>query len=363
LDQIVSDLSLVDNTTITQNFVLTPTAGLSVETDLFTTTLALSGVGEGTLRINNIGNATLEFTVTEQDGGFTPSGQVVSQVAFDSVAADIPWLEVAPMDGSVSPQDFQDLSLTFTAPLVDTGVYSGSLSIQGNDPGNPQEVVVVRMIVTEAGIISGTVRLQGRTDHSGAVVTALGAVTSIAESVSDAAGNYALSVPEGSLDIVVEMERYLDSENTGVFVVPGSGITLSDLDLKGGDANDDDIINILDLSFLGARYGTSFGEPGWDDEADINNDLTVNIQDIVLAGSNFKATSPVDWHQNVPFTGSEPLQNVQELNLTITTLPPLQLLGGNVGYKGMFGVYNRRNWAYRSRTVLARTTVIGEMAH
>jgi hypothetical protein len=166
------------------------------------------------------------------------------------------------------------------------------------------------------------------------VVTAWGVTTSVAESVTDADGNYSLSVPVGSFDIAVEMERYLDSEKVGVSVVPGSSTTLSYLDLKGGDANDDDIINILDLSFLGARYSLSLGDPGWDDRADINNDLTINIQDIVLAGSNFKAGSPVPWPEVVLLVGSAPPQGFQDFSLTFTALPPLRLLDVRQSYLG-----------------------------
>jgi hypothetical protein len=90
------------------------------------------------------------------------------------------------------------------------------------------------------------------------------------------------------------MDRYLDSEHLGV-VVGASAVTLPAVTLKGGDANDDCDVNILDLSLMGGRYGLSVGDPGWDDRADINADGTINIQDIVLGGSNFGTTCPVPW--------------------------------------------------------------------
>jgi hypothetical protein len=65
--------------------------------------------------------------------------------------------------------------------------------------------------------------------------------------------------------------------------------------LLGGDANDTDIINILDLSLMGARFSISCGDPRWDDRADINDDCTVNILDLSVAGGNFLKTSPVPW--------------------------------------------------------------------
>jgi hypothetical protein len=65
--------------------------------------------------------------------------------------------------------------------------------------------------------------------------------------------------------------------------------------MMGGDANEDDIINILDLSLIGSSYGSNPGDPSWNPQADINNDGTINIQDIVLSGSNYLKISPTPW--------------------------------------------------------------------
>jgi hypothetical protein len=91
------------------------------------------------------------------------------------------------------------------------------------------------------------------------------------------------------------MARYLDAEKAGIEIVAGGTTTLCQVKVLGGDANDDDVINILDLSFIGFRFGRSTGDPGWDERADINNDGTINILDIVGAGANFGKTSPVPW--------------------------------------------------------------------
>jgi hypothetical protein len=91
------------------------------------------------------------------------------------------------------------------------------------------------------------------------------------------------------------MERYLDGEQVGVSVPPATATSLPPLFLLGGDSDDNDIVNILDLSFMGARYGLWWFDAGWDEKADINDDGTINIQDIVLGGSNYLQTSPVPW--------------------------------------------------------------------
>ena len=108
-------------------------------------------------------------------------------------------------------------------------------------------------------------------------------------------GTTLLSLLDGTYDVTVEMGRYLDAEKMGQVVVAGDTTTLCQVKLLGGDANDDDVINILDLSFIGYRFGLCEGDPDYDPRADINNDGCINILDITGAGVNFNKTSPVPW--------------------------------------------------------------------
>ena len=48
------------------------------------------------------------------------------------------------------------------------------------------------------------------------------------------------------------------------------------------DVNADGVVNILDLTFVGSRFGST------DAEADVNGDGTVNILDLILVARNFK---------------------------------------------------------------------------
>ena len=145
------------------------------------------------------------------------------------------------------------------------------------------------------GTLEGTVDLQGRSDESGAEVCAEQGGAVVDCTTTDAAGNYALLLSDGSYDIVVEMSRYLDAEKMGQVVAAGDTTTLCQVKLLGGDANDDDVINILDLSFMGYRFGLCEGDPDYDVRADINNDGCINILDITGAGASFNETSPVPW--------------------------------------------------------------------
>jgi hypothetical protein len=64
-------------------------------------------------------------------------------------------------------------------------------------------------------------------------------------------------------------------------------------------------VNILDLTFVGARFGKVSTDPDWGPDvcnpdylayrADINEDDIVNIFDLVLVGNNFGAIAPSLW--------------------------------------------------------------------
>ncbi|MFL7868787.1 MAG: carboxypeptidase regulatory-like domain-containing protein [Anaerolineales bacterium] len=144
------------------------------------------------------------------------------------------------------------------------------------------------------GTISGTIVLQGRTDHSNAEVCADDGGAPVCTQ-SDATGAYSMDVTAGSYEVTVTKERYLDAEKLNVPVIAGSTTTLVPVTLLGGDTNDDCDVNILDLALVGGRFSLSCGDSGWDERADINDDCTVNILDLSLVGGNFGKSCPVPW--------------------------------------------------------------------
>ena len=147
--------------------------------------------------------------------------------------------------------------------------------------------------VVSSCTFSGTIDLQGRPDDSGATFTVVGSETF--STTTDASGYYELAVPEDTYDVTAEMDRYLDGERTGEVCLAGEEIQLPSVTLLGGDTNDDCVINILDLSFMGSRFMTSAGDANYDPRADINADGTVNILDLSVTGGNFMETCPVNW--------------------------------------------------------------------
>jgi hypothetical protein len=61
--------------------------------------------------------------------------------------ADIPWLEVSPASGAVSPGESQDIQLILDSAGLDKGIYSQNICISTNDPTNNPYIMEVELLV------------------------------------------------------------------------------------------------------------------------------------------------------------------------------------------------------------------------
>jgi hypothetical protein len=150
-----------------------------------------------------------------------------------------------------------------------------------------------------APMVSGTIRLQGRIDHSGttirlgespcAIAGQGGNITlNIAEMApvtarTDANGYFELGLPveHGFHCLYVEHAMYLWGQGP---LTASSGKALT---LPAGDLTGDGVINIFDLSRVAATYGSQ------NIETDLNHDGVVNIFDLTLIAGNYGRQSPV----------------------------------------------------------------------
>ncbi len=210
---------------------------------------------------------TVKFASSLSDGDTPPNGTgAVARIVFQGDAAGVAALSFS----SVKLVRFVG-GEQGTEVITPVGEFDGTITVLGT------------------GTIAGTVRLQGRASHAGAVAVADGD-----SDTTVAAGTFALTVPEGTWTVTVEMPRYLDAVRTGVVVTAGGTTDLPQVLLKGGDANDDDVVDISDASIIGAQFGR-VGGAITDPRADINADGEVDILDLVLMGGNYGDTSPVAW--------------------------------------------------------------------
>ncbi len=180
--------------------------------------------------------------------------------------------------------------------LIGTGDPPGTVLSDVNGQPIPINSVSVPTInIIDAGIIQGYVHRQGTmTDHANVDVVALSTGSGVIASTTTAAdGSFSLPVPLGGTYIVqASYNGYLDVQKSSVYVV-GATVDIGVTTLWGGDTNNDNCVNILDIVSIIGKFGMS-GLPTSDPE-DINDDGTINILDLTLAAGNFGRCGPTTW--------------------------------------------------------------------
>jgi hypothetical protein len=101
---------------------------------------------------------------------------------------------------------------------------------------------------------------------------------------TDATGKSTFTIttlPSGNYDFKLKVKTYLTKTLTNQ--PSGDPLNLNYTNLRGGDLNNDDIVNSIDYASLNAKWGQS------DPTADINQDGIVNSIDFALMNSNWFA--------------------------------------------------------------------------
>jgi hypothetical protein len=171
-----------------------------------------------------------------------------------------------------------------------------------------------------AGIarFTGFVDLQGRTNDSGAVVQVFGSATitgatTLAQGTSAASGAYTTNYTSPYLLTIgttywfqVDAPLYLPTTaratSPSYSTLPTGWqhskplstrptTALQNVILLGGDATDDNVIDISDASCIGSRYMQPAAPCGSGGNADVNGDGTVTMRDLTLMGGNYYRTA------------------------------------------------------------------------
>jgi len=265
--------------------LLYPASKLSV----VSTTIGSVWGGTGTLDTTQPGKIAFHGTAPLNQPAVPITGNAVTvySVTFSGLAA-----ESAPNN-----LDLVESGATFAmAPTSgpSTSIYAAAIT-DGS----------VRVNATYA--VTGVVSLQGRVDRSGVVVTLLlgagqGYGPYPATSTNNLGSNLSFGVVVNDVyQITTNMARYLDVTDAlnKTKVIDDSHTTLAALELKGGDANDDNVIGIVDAGIIGGQYGLSGAAitvPG----ADVNYSGKVDIFDLALMGGNYGLNSATAYGSWVP---------------------------------------------------------------
>jgi len=202
--------------------------------------------------------------------------------------------------------------LTGSGPLANitfTGLHAGVVPLAFNvDLLADRDGTAIAHTATGASItvygyatINGTVILQGRftgpVDPGTVTFTeATSAYPPVTVAFDGTTGSYSALVPcdYGGMTYtaLAEHDLYLSNLRSGQLLQPEQTYPFPTTTLLAGDANNDDIVDILDLSCIGGDFYQPpdvCGTTGW---TDINADGYVDLLDLTLTGGNFYRTSP-----------------------------------------------------------------------
>jgi hypothetical protein len=203
--------------------------------------------------------------------------------------------------GSGDPMQNGDADISFNRD-TDTFTSDAPDGPSNNITGSSQSMLL-RVREPATPTITGTISMQGQINRGG-VITELwqsGELKYSTSSIDQITNNASMSVLEGLYDLIFEKAGYLDMTldlgKSATFTTMAT--TLNSIELKGGDANDDNVIDISDASIIGADYGTvGRDEPGY--FSDINSSGSVDIFDLALMAGNFDLTSAIAYGSWTP---------------------------------------------------------------
>ena len=109
----------------------------------------------------------------------------------------------------------------------------------------------------------------------------------IINTTTDQYGSYSLTdLPAGTYSISVKAENTLRAALPATTLQSGQN-QLPDIQLKSGDANDDNFVSAIDFSILASSFGDCLGGISYNESADFNNDQCVTAVDFSLLSANY----------------------------------------------------------------------------
>lgn len=219
----------------------------------------------------------VQVTSTRLGGGQSVQSGTSMSTAYASGAAAL-LLEARP---ALTPAELETVLIESGRPVIDG---RNDRVIPRIDPA----AALQRVIGDETVTIAGTIFLQGRTDHGGALLR-------LSESVCAAAAfgpPLTVTAVDGTFELVLPANhsyQCLRAEQPGYLAGQAdlSRTNLGVATLPAGDVTADQRIDIFDLALVGNRYGQS------DSLADLNADGVIDIIDLALVAVNYRRVGPI----------------------------------------------------------------------
>jgi hypothetical protein len=295
-------VSVIDAPTISSTNIAGPyVTGIEQQFDVTLNNPASGGVYTNVLAHFTIANTTLAqiYSFTYFDAGSSTWQTLpLSQVGPDLVG------DYGPAAGFPMSAPY-NATAQFRIVFMKAGSYNVGITLVDltTVPNTTLATFNATAVVNGDFTVTGTVSMQGRTVRSGVPVTltkvglpGFGPYSAISIDVISNNLTFTL-VGGGTYTITTNQPRYLDvTADLGKTTTVTAATTISPLELKGGDANDDNVIGLGDASIIGAQYG----QTGADKNGDVNFSNKVDIFDLAMVGGNFGLTSSLAYASWAP---------------------------------------------------------------
>jgi hypothetical protein len=214
-----------------------------------------------------------------------------------SLSDDAGWLNEYPTNGSCT--DVHSIvNVSANASGMSLGNYTANITIESLEANNSPRIVPVTLYVTDKGILKGQVNFTGRGSYGPRWIESFevklfehGNLTNMlwaGNTTTNENGVFRiLDIDPATYDVGIKNFTCLSELVTNVTLNAGAPTKVYFGAVREGDTNNDDVINILDLSALGGAFGSIEGGQGWNPHCDFNRDGVVNILDLSTMGGNF----------------------------------------------------------------------------
>lgn len=180
--------------------------------------------------------------------------------------------------------------------IINTGApYAGTAV----PPPYPYDVCNGRLLnangTPQTATVQGKVLRQHRTNQGGVSVTVRNGSTVVGSTVTDAAGNFSLQVPVGTVSVTASRPGYLSASRSSLALVAGGTATLPTVTLYAGNMDGDNDIDWSDISAIGPAVTNPPASASANEPRDVNGNAVIDWDDVSKAAANGGRTGPSPW--------------------------------------------------------------------
>ncbi|MBN8704649.1 MAG: T9SS type A sorting domain-containing protein [Bacteroidetes bacterium] len=139
---------------------------ISVDTESISLMLPTDKIEKSAFTISNVGFAQLNYSVSassvsNEKRSTEPKRKIKNQVIRVAKAADVSWLTLSPVSGSLEPEESQETEATINTTGLEPGFYSAVIEIISNDEANSLVSIPVSVVVHSGNSLYGFNFLNG----------------------------------------------------------------------------------------------------------------------------------------------------------------------------------------------------------